>query len=662
MAIKQHGAILPGNRTPVDPDGRGIHTIEGFSEVANHTLRLAIVQTSADRGRAIRQTGGTGPGWYLALGTTGQWMFIGDVSASELTAAITAHNADAGAHSGLSAVDGSRPFTAPVGGVYPVGPTDLATKESADDAAANSELNANNYTDTKFQAASDDLLAHNNDPTAHKITGDAEVHWDLDNGDDQNTGAAGFPVQSTARVRELTDKYLMDGAHVRVIMDAVSASSYGLWNNVVIGDGLGRLSIEAADDTYEVVDAGPFTVTAVDSYAVNTQVSVSGAPWTANEHMSRWVRWLTGDLAGLPPTKVALNDTGTIDITSYAVPQVGDTFEIVDPGVLASGPGGATWEPLAIGNDAGSNSARLRVVGLRFPDAGVYAQGAVMFGTCKFDNYLAIKSHSSVSFYDYDLQAYLDVHAEEFYVDSHVQLWYGSITTAENPSIQSASNVFLEYLGWSAATLVGTLYWGASLTLGSWYGRGAGGFLVDDGAQLNCVPGPGKNFVDVQSTGATPLHVRQGGRVVMTQSGSTATSFPIVRRLTGGTSIHVERGGLLQLDAGRFCQGLGRGGVDTDIVVGARSLARSALYDGANHTRAARVLEPDGAEIRQVAGDAANNQLRGLAPSLPTNSSPAASDLVVTANPTTGLESATPVSALGLTSSQVMALNAFSPW
>jgi hypothetical protein len=109
--MAEHGTLLPTDVSPADAAGRGNHTIEGFVAVANHTLRTAIVQTSADRGRVIRQTGGTGPGWYLALGTTGQWQLIGDADEATLEsyadAAVTAHDGDGGAHAGTFDAAGS---------------------------------------------------------------------------------------------------------------------------------------------------------------------------------------------------------------------------------------------------------------------------------------------------------------------------------------------------------------------------------------------------------------------------------------------------------------------------------------------------------------------------------------------------------------------------
>lgn len=79
----EHGDIEPQDHEPVDPDGRGTHSIEGFLPVADGAARLAIVQiapnppnTVGDRGRVVFQTGGTTPGHYMADGAGG-WIFLG---------------------------------------------------------------------------------------------------------------------------------------------------------------------------------------------------------------------------------------------------------------------------------------------------------------------------------------------------------------------------------------------------------------------------------------------------------------------------------------------------------------------------------------------------------------------------------------------------------
>ena len=75
MAKKQHGALTPASRRPIDTEGRGNHVIQGFNAVADEAARAAIVQTAVDRGRVVEQTAGATPGFYIADGAGG-WMFL----------------------------------------------------------------------------------------------------------------------------------------------------------------------------------------------------------------------------------------------------------------------------------------------------------------------------------------------------------------------------------------------------------------------------------------------------------------------------------------------------------------------------------------------------------------------------------------------------------
>jgi hypothetical protein len=69
----EHGEVT----SPQHPSGnRGVHGIEGFNAVLDEAARAAIVQTAADRGRIVRQTAGSIPGWYIANGAGG-WQLIG---------------------------------------------------------------------------------------------------------------------------------------------------------------------------------------------------------------------------------------------------------------------------------------------------------------------------------------------------------------------------------------------------------------------------------------------------------------------------------------------------------------------------------------------------------------------------------------------------------
>ena len=82
--MPEHGTVQPEDLLPTDPDGRGNHTAEGFSIVADDAARLAIVQvapttsplSAGDRGRIIFQSGGAVSGHYIADGVGG-WTFLG---------------------------------------------------------------------------------------------------------------------------------------------------------------------------------------------------------------------------------------------------------------------------------------------------------------------------------------------------------------------------------------------------------------------------------------------------------------------------------------------------------------------------------------------------------------------------------------------------------
>jgi hypothetical protein len=76
---KEHGRIKPADIYPVDANGRGNHILQGFVDKLDETARLAIVQTSEDRGRVIEQTGGTAPGFYIADGVS-NWLYLGGFS------------------------------------------------------------------------------------------------------------------------------------------------------------------------------------------------------------------------------------------------------------------------------------------------------------------------------------------------------------------------------------------------------------------------------------------------------------------------------------------------------------------------------------------------------------------------------------------------------
>lgn len=72
MANTQHGRILP---THAGAGGRGNHTVEGLPSVVDEaeraTLQATYSLTIDDRGREVRQTAGSNPGWYRYDGAGG---------------------------------------------------------------------------------------------------------------------------------------------------------------------------------------------------------------------------------------------------------------------------------------------------------------------------------------------------------------------------------------------------------------------------------------------------------------------------------------------------------------------------------------------------------------------------------------------------------------
>lgn len=86
MRKREHGAIVPSERYPNDPLGRGIHAIAGFNPVLDEAARLAIVQIAEDRNRVIEQTAGEVPGLYAADGSGG-WLYLGGYSLDSYTLA-----------------------------------------------------------------------------------------------------------------------------------------------------------------------------------------------------------------------------------------------------------------------------------------------------------------------------------------------------------------------------------------------------------------------------------------------------------------------------------------------------------------------------------------------------------------------------------------------
>lgn len=165
--MAEHGDLTPLRTLPVsDPAGRGNHIINGFGDIATSGLRVALVQTSADRGRVVYQTGATGPGFYIALGVTGQWQYVGDVSAADAATAaaalVTAHNVDSAAHTALTKVDGSRAFTSEIAGITPTQAASLARKDYVDTGDTNAIAAA-------ATAAATAIGVHNSDASAHTV-------------------------------------------------------------------------------------------------------------------------------------------------------------------------------------------------------------------------------------------------------------------------------------------------------------------------------------------------------------------------------------------------------------------------------------------------------------------------------------------------------------
>lgn len=66
MGKLQHGNIGPGDLTPADPLGRGVHPMQGFKDTAHEGTRKDIDVLAIDVGRSVLQTAGAVPGIYVA--------------------------------------------------------------------------------------------------------------------------------------------------------------------------------------------------------------------------------------------------------------------------------------------------------------------------------------------------------------------------------------------------------------------------------------------------------------------------------------------------------------------------------------------------------------------------------------------------------------------
>lgn len=77
MADVQLGLVASGD----GPSGnRGTPTVLSLNPFPTEAERLAFVQVASDRGRGAFQEGGVDPGFYLAVGVTGEWLYAGDPS------------------------------------------------------------------------------------------------------------------------------------------------------------------------------------------------------------------------------------------------------------------------------------------------------------------------------------------------------------------------------------------------------------------------------------------------------------------------------------------------------------------------------------------------------------------------------------------------------
>lgn len=85
MPLVDHGTITPANG-PADST-RGNHILQGHANVLDESARAAVVIAAADLGRAVRQTAGLLPGYYISIATgTGldKWELIGNALSYKL--------------------------------------------------------------------------------------------------------------------------------------------------------------------------------------------------------------------------------------------------------------------------------------------------------------------------------------------------------------------------------------------------------------------------------------------------------------------------------------------------------------------------------------------------------------------------------------------------
>lgn len=176
----------------------------------------------------------------------------------------------------------------------------------------------------KQVASSDilDLTSEASDPT--------EIWVDGDNGDDNNPGTEAEPLATFAAAAARVPSVLNRTYAIRLVGAGPYDGTADLGGYYYAG-GQNRLYIVGEATT--VVDSGTltgFTNTNSNPFLL-TDTSQS---WTVDEHVTRFIRFTSGDAAGLTVTIIE-NDATTLrfaGLTSPTVPAIGDTFEIVEPG------------------------------------------------------------------------------------------------------------------------------------------------------------------------------------------------------------------------------------------------------------------------------------------------------------------------------------------
>lgn len=503
-----------------------------------------------------------------------------------------------------------------------------------------------------------------------------------DTGDDLNDGTqatqgAGTvgPVATLARALELTGARLKAGGLVQwSITEVRTAGPYVMPSLAYLNEGSTGLLVVAADSATYTQFGGTFTTTGSSSHPAGveelTRITATGSPgWTASAYRRRyWVEITSGSQIG-KFIKVWDNGTNTIDLVgAISGLTTGTTFRIVQPAVQVVGEdesgtvsvtdvgGGTYWEtPLVFrglwfgdGSDDGSTG---------YLDV---SNSMVALAMCVFEGDVSARS-STVNGSYWDNAGWFDANNDYYYGQGfdaqYLYLFDASDCYCEGLTLGYgvyASNhcrLFGKAISSEDETLV-TASEGCVVRFPIARGRLLAGITLKDSVWDTGTAFGGASGFDIQTTGGAALTM-EGGEIRLAQVASTATNYPVLKRLTSGTSIDVKHGRVL-LGPGRTCQGLGRGTGAADLKFGLLSIDGSTTYehtldstyfwDGVNATRRSSIVTGL-VQVIQGGDEATNHVVRADEHKL-VSTTPADTDLLVAVNPTTGQRMKALVSAL----------------